>query len=155
MKTITESQDLTNRRLISAANLPWNNRATRDRLLHSGTPQERADYVRRTNRILLGLIALAALIVGATQFLPTKPEVAPLPPHVMPAGKVLAVELHETAMSTTSSVRTERGVFQVAGAVSWAPGDEATLRVDQDGIQKGYKQLCIASSIKPDCFLLR
>lgn len=155
MNTITEAEDVQNRRRIRMLDLPWTNRATRDWLLHNGSPQERATYVRRSNRMLLGMVALAVIIVGASQLLPKKPEAAPLAPHIERAGRVLAVDLHETALSTSSSVRTERGVFQVAGAVSWAPGDEATLRVDQDGLQKDKKQLCIASSIKAACFFLR
>jgi hypothetical protein len=155
MNTITEAEDFKNRRLIRMMDLPWTNRANREWLLRGGSRQERAAYVRRSNRILLGVVALVAIIVGVSQLQPKRQEAAPMPPHIEPAGRVLAVDLHETAMSTSSSVRTDRGVYQVAGAVSWAPGDEATLRVDRDGLQKGYKQLCIASSIKPGCFLLR
>ena len=155
MNKITEEQDARNRRRIRLIlGHPWSNRSERDWLLQDGTPEDRAAHVRRSNRLLLIVgVVLAAVIIGTT-LRPTPTKVALVPPVFEPAGEVQAADLHETAFSRSTSVRTDRGVFQVSGAVSWAPGDKATLRTDQDGLEKGRKQLCIASSIQSACFFL-
>jgi hypothetical protein len=154
MNKITDEQDVRNSRQIRLMQYPWKDRATRDRLLRDGTPEERAAYVRRSNRMLMTAGAVFVIVIACTWLRPTSPKVASVPPVVEPAGVVQSVDLHETALSRTTSVRTDRGVYQVSGAVSWAPGDKATLRTDQEGSEKGRKQLCIASSIQSACFFL-
>lgn len=151
---ITDRQDAINARRIATFPFPVNV-AYRHFLLTAGTPEERAAYVRKENRFLLiGLLVFVAMS-AVSGLSPTTPQPLPAAPRVESAGEVLGVDLHETTFSTTSSVRTERGVHQVIGAVSWSHGDKTTVQLEQDGSGKSVKQLCLASDIKSACYTLR
>lgn len=154
MKRITEQDDERNRRFIELTAFDFN-QAMRRRLLESGTPAERAAYVRRRTRWYAAFLVVVAILTFLPSLLPSAPKPTPIPPHVEQAGSVVSVQLHDSTFSTSSSVHTERGVYQVMGAVSWAVGDTVTLQVDQQGLHKGVKRLCIESKIKSGCFTLR
>lgn len=154
MQQVSARQDAINARRIATFPFPVN-AAHRQFLVTAGTPEERDAYVRKENRVLLISVLIVAAVSVVAGMMPKSPLPLPVAPRIESAGTVLAVELHETTFSTTSSVRTERGVYQVAGAVSWTHGDKATVKDDQDGARKGVKRLCVASEIKSDCYLLR
>ena len=155
MDCTAELQDAKNRRFIGSLPPMMISPSRREGLLWWGTAEDRASFVKQHNRAGLVFVGLAALCMLASSLVPTKARPAPAPAHMEDAGRILSVELHETAFSTTSSVRTERGTYQVSGAVSWAHGDQATLREDQQGLHARVKDLCLASQIHSSCFRLR
>lgn len=122
-------------------------------LIMHGSPGERAAFVRLSRRrcfLMLGGVALIVAVIGS---LPSKPVAPPPAPTFESAGSVVRIQLHESAFSSSSSVETTEGVFQVQGAVTGASGDVATMKtVDQHGVVK--RELCIESKFKSACYTL-
>ncbi|KSC77000.1 hypothetical protein AO888_03305 [Pseudomonas aeruginosa] len=120
-------------------------------LMMHGSPGERAAFVRLARRrtfLMLGGVALIVAVIGSS-----KPVAAPPAPTFEPAGSVVRIQLHESAFSSSSSVETTEGVFQVQGAVTGASGDVATMKtVDQHGVVR--RELCIESKFKSACYTL-
>lgn len=124
-------------------------------LANHGTAEEREAFVRRQHKwMLVGLVVVLLIVLVPPLFRSDKP--APVfNPLLVDQGVIQTIELHETALSTSTTVRTSIGVFQVAGAVSASVGDMATLQTETDPAVSGRKSLCIKSSIKNDCYRLR
>ncbi len=105
---------------------------------------------RRRCFLMLGGIALIVTAWGA---MPNKPVPLPPAPTIESAGSIVRIQLHESAFSSSSSVETTEGVFQVQGAVTGAAGDVATMKtVDQHGMVKS--ELCIEAKFKSACYRL-
>ncbi|MEX6780188.1 hypothetical protein [Pseudomonas aeruginosa] len=122
-------------------------------LLMDGSPGERSEFVRLARRRTFLMLGGVALIVGVFASLPTKPVAPPPAPTFESAGSVIRIQLHESAFSSSSSVETTEGVFQVQGAVTGSSGDVATMKtLDQHGVVKS--ELCIESKFKSACYTL-
>lgn len=67
------------------------------------------------------------------------------------AGTVVSVQLHETTFSTSTTVNTTGGTFQVSGAVTASPGDVTKMRSEK---LSGEQSLCVESSYKGKCYRL-
>lgn len=105
---------------------------------------------------LTGAFWLGSFLSFVTYFLwsgSNESSPAEYEPIFISAGSVTYVVLHESAFSTTSSVTTDKGVFQVSGAVTASTGDKAKVRVLKSGSIES-KALCIESSFKPNCYNL-
>jgi hypothetical protein len=122
-------------------------------LAREGTPEERACYVRKVSLRVLGVLALVAIAISIPWSRTGEFPLAETVPQYLPAGTVSGVELHETSFSTTSSVITGEGVFQVKGAVTASPGDSASFKTWSTGSVE-HKSLCIDSKFKPSCYSL-
>lgn len=122
-------------------------------LLSHGTPKERSEFRRLARRRLFLILGGGVLVVALLESLPSKQVTPPPAPTFESAGSVVRIQLHESAFTSSSSVETTEGVFQVQGAVSGAAGDVATMKtVDQHGMVKS--ELCIESKYKSACYRL-
>jgi hypothetical protein len=126
------------------------------RLISMATPQERQAYVRRQAKMTWTIMLCIGIAVAWVALEPRKPvQPKPLPKvEIIDAGTIKSIQLHETALSTATTVTTTAGVYQVAGGVSAAPDDKATLEANEVGALGVQKSLCIKSSIKTACYAL-
>lgn len=121
--TVVGRQDQSNRRFLRSYS-NWISPYKMDELEH-GTPEQRADAVRHLKRRAL-LAFGAVVVVGLSlNFLPASTPPALPAPVVKDAGVVEKIVLHETSLSTTSSIHTPDTVYQVAGAVSGRVGENS------------------------------
>lgn len=149
--------DARNKRIIAATSrtfLGYGLHHDPQMLLEDGNDEGRADYAKRVlSRLkLLALLVCVAILVFA--FMPKSERPVAPPPTFTDAGSVVSVQLHDTALSTSTSVATSQGTFQVRGAVTAAPGDVARIKkaVDYGTVEK--TSLCIESQFKSACYLL-
>lgn len=153
---ISPERDRRNRRLIPGLyrhpfqTKQWEG-SEYQRLYDHGTPEERAAFVKRKSWILgsVFLALILACVVAVLVPLP-KPRAVP-PPEILDAGTLVKLQLHETALSTSTTVVTTSATYQVRGAVSGAPGDAATLKTDPGSIPQ-RTELCISSAAKSGCY---
>ena len=150
--------DHRNRSLISRGFL-WVSAYRRQSLLDHATPAERAAFVDWQHKLMLLFVVATAAIVGVGAVIhPASSRPTALPTAVSSAGAVKSIELHETSFSTTSTVTTDTGVYQVRGAVSASLGDVLQLKAtpeDKRAFQMSKQELCVSSSIKTACYELR
>ncbi|WGK63537.1 hypothetical protein QAO71_17360 (plasmid) [Halopseudomonas sp. SMJS2] len=119
-----------------------------------GTPDERTAFVRKAKlRVLAAALTLLAL-VGIPWAQTVKAPIAASDPIIGTAGSVISIVLNESTFSTTTTVSTDEGVFQVKGAVTASIGNQAKVKSWSTGSVK-HKALCINSDFKPDCYNLR
>lgn len=155
MTTITPERDARNRRILchsfrSVIGLGLS--AEQIRLLNIGTPEDREAYVKKLAKYYS---LAAAVIVGYVSLWSMLPrDIRPFPPapEISDAGTVQSLQLHETALSTSTTVVTATGTYQVKGGGSAALGDVATLKRETQPIPQ--TSLCIESSIKTRCYYL-
>lgn len=123
-------------------------------LAYEGTPEDRAIFVRKAGlRVLVGM-ALLTLVISIPWSRSGKSPLAESEPSFISAGSVTSVVLNESTFSTTSTVTTDEGFFQVSGAVTATIGNQAKVKSWSTGSVE-HKALCIESSFKPDCYSLR
>lgn len=118
------------------------------------TAEQRDYFVRVMSRrvIFLGL-SVATLFFGLWASSGSAP--APSPPTFTAAGTVSSVQLHETALSTTTSVVTTAGTFQVRGAVTASAGDVAEMKHEHLTRKSALQEsLCVKSKFKEACYPL-
>lgn len=118
----------------------------------AATPSERAAYVKKQHKLLLLTIIIAAFIVAILSLIPHAPEPVYPAPKISMAGMIQSIQLHETAFSTSTTVVTSTGIYQVRGGVSAKGGDVATLKKESHPREKS--SLCIESNIKTSCYEL-
>ncbi|MBJ2214040.1 MULTISPECIES: hypothetical protein [Pseudomonas] len=160
MKTndkISENKDQMHRRLL---NSPAGRFLTRgmgcdiEMLLETGTPAERAKVAKK-----VGVRSLAILALGVVVVLMTTPgEIKTIDPVPVvttqePAGTIQSIQLHDTALSTSTTVVTGTGTYHVRGAVSASPGDVVTMKKESPGAME-RASLCVESHIKATCYSL-
>ena len=153
---ITEEHDARNRRLIAGslrAMMGLELTAEPRRLLRDGTPEERAAYVHKQNKYLffLGVVAVAGYFI-LTALFPRKPVPPPPAPVFSAAGQIQSLQLHDAAFSTSTTVITDTGTFQVFGGVSASNGDAVSLKREFQPLEQ--LSLCVASKIKSKCYRL-
>lgn len=152
MQTIPPERDNRNKKLISEAFL-WCAEGRRSQLLTTGTPEERARFVKvQTKKILFVLFGIGAWMV-ATELFRTPVPPAPAPTFI-PAGHVVDVQLHDTTFSSSTTVTTSVGTYQVRGGVSAAKGDAANLKRTKSASGTMQSFLCLESKIKSGCYEL-
>lgn len=152
MQTITPESDNRNKKLISSAFL-WGSEGRRSQLLTTGTPEERARFVKaQTKKTLLVLFGIGAWMV-ATELSRTPAPPAPAPTFI-PAGHVVDVQLHDTTFSSSTTVTTSVGTYQVRGGASAAKGDTANLKRTKSASGMMQSFLCLESKIKSGCYEL-
>lgn len=157
---VPRDRDELNRVQIARSFL-WVSAQRREALLEQGTPSERAAFVAWQQKLLaLFIMSTVALfcLAGLWQPEPIRPAPPPpLPPVVSGAGTVKSVQLHETTFSTSTTVTTDAGVYQVRGAVSAAVGDTVQLKVtpaDPAHMSLELRELCLQSRVKTACYRL-
>lgn len=123
-------------------------------LAYEGTFDECTEYVRKCNRRLFLAVVLIGLVLLAPWPSSGRSLIVPSEPVYESAGKIQAIVLHEASFSSTTSITTTEGVFQVAGAVSASIGDEAKVKRWMTGSVQ-HAELCIESKFKPSCSALR
>lgn len=155
--TITPEQDLVHKKIImnsfSSTILRRLTDEERD-LLEHGTPEARAMYVKKQRRWMYIFCTFVVSLFTISQVMPHKLS-TPLPSPaqtVISVGTVQGLQLHETAFSTSTSVVTTTGTYQVRGGVSAANGEVVSLRMTQSTLQGS--ELCIQSKIKAKCYAL-
>lgn len=166
--SISEKQDEMNKRLIARGSLVsalissvTNTRRPRSaeqvRLIEMATPDERQAYLSRQVKTSWAIMLCFGLAVSWLEMQPRKPaQPKPLPVvEVTDAGSVKGIQLHETSLSTATTVTTTAGVYQVRGGVSASAGDEASLEAKDVGTLGVQTSLCIKSKIKTACYPLK
>lgn len=95
-------------------------------------------------------------VLGVFVYVMTSPKPVAPAPLITAAGSVTHVDLHETSFSTSTSVVTTSGTYQVKGGVSATKGDEASLKVEHlvEHNNRERRSLCIKSSLKSACYEL-
>lgn len=119
-----------------------------------GTDQECDAVVKAVKRRIKKYAALCLAAILLCLLIPKGQPYVPPPVAYQSAGAVESVQLHETAFSTSTSVTTSAGVFQVSGAVTASPGDQAKFSVNAEGSQTS-SNLCVESRFKTHCYRLR
>lgn len=123
-------------------------------LLDTGTPGERANVAKK-----IGVRTLAIAALGVVVVLMTKPgeiktiDPAPVVTIQEPAGLIQSIQLHDTALSTSTTLVTGTGTYHVRGAVSASPGDVVTMKKESPGAME-RTSLCVESHIKATCYSL-
>lgn len=150
MQTITPERDRKNQLLIAKV-FTWHSAEHRAELLSHGSPEDRASFVKAQHKKMLIVLAGVVIVFGAIYLKPRKPA-PPLPaPILTSAGQVVGLELHETTFSTSTTVVTTTGTYQVRGGVSASKGDPAQLK--QEKVPTGIlSALCLDSKIKAGCY---
>jgi hypothetical protein len=154
---IPAAKDLTNRRLLDS---PVGRFLTRGMgydipmLLETGTPEERAKVAKKVLVRSFAIVALTVVVVLMTSPGEIKTiDPAPVVTTQEPAGTIQSIQLHDTALSTSTTVVTGTGTYQVRGAVSAAPGDVVTMKKESPGAME-RTSLCVESHIKATCYSL-
>lgn len=156
-KSISPERDEINKKLIAYQLFRIGSCAEQTRLLTDATPEERAAYIWKCNKLLLLCIAAVVAYFLITSLIPRDPP-QPLPApeiSISAAGQVQSLQLHETAFSRSTTVVTSMGIYQVQGGVSAASGDVATLKRAKKPFAGSYMielSLCIESKIKTRCY---
>lgn len=121
-------------------------------LLSEGTAAEREAAAVSVRRKLLAVLVIGAAVVFVPEFIPRDPPAPAAEPVTERVGTIESLELHETAFSTSTTVRTSDGIFQVNGAVSAKEGDSVTLKTLDRAGRTTSREVCIASTIMPACY---
>lgn len=153
--TITPERDRRNKQMIAMSffNYMGAPRSAKQLwLLNDATPEERDTHVRKQNKRLLVIVALVAGYLAISSVLPRDAVPPPPSPEITGAGVIQSLQLHETALSTSTTVITETGTYQVRGGVSAAKGDSVSLKREVHPYSK--VSLCIESKIKTQCYQL-
>ncbi|HHX4473440.1 TPA: hypothetical protein ACVBCY_004436 [Aeromonas hydrophila] len=152
MKEITPERDCMNKKLISGT-LLWCPAAKRSRLLRDGTPEERDLFVKtQKKKATFILFAIGVWVIASELFsTPTPPAPAPTVT-IIPAGQIVGVELHDTTFSSSTSVTTSTGIYQVRGGVSASKGEQAHIKKTESSVRGMQTYLCLDSKIKPGCY---
>ncbi|QJT37104.1 hypothetical protein E4188_22610 (plasmid) [Aeromonas media] len=154
MKEITPERDCMNIKLITGM-LLWASAAKRTRLLRYGTPEERDIFVKKEKLKVKFVVLGIGLWIIASELFPS--SATPVPPPsvtIIQAGQIVGVELHDTTFSTSTSVTTTTGIYQVKGGVSAAKGDLATIKKTKERGHGMQTSLCIESKIKSGCYAI-
>lgn len=154
MKEITPERDFMNKKLISGTIL-WCPAAKRSRLLRDGTPEERELFVKTQKKKAAFILFVIGVWIIASELFST--SASPVPPPtvtIIPAGQVVGVALHDTTFSTSTSVTTTTGTYQVKGGVSVAKDDLATVKKIKEPGRGKKTSLCIESKIKSGCYAI-
>lgn len=153
--TITAERDARNKMLINHSfrrAIGLGLTAEQIRLIDYGTPEERASYVKKQRKHFF----IGAAVVGGyfiiSPMIPRDPVPPPPAPEISTAGQIQSLQLHETAFSTSTTVVTETGTYQVHGGVSASAGDTVSLKRETHPIQQ--TSLCVESKIKAQCYRL-
>ncbi|WP_137162210.1 hypothetical protein [Pseudomonas asiatica] len=85
---------------------------------------------------------IVVVVVGVSYKMVNRPE-----PVSRSAGTVKSLQLHNTALSTVTTIETTEGWYQVQGAVSASKGDP--VRILTEGNARGA---CVASDGSESCF---
>ncbi|MGR6425751.1 hypothetical protein ACUZ8Y_22755 [Aeromonas veronii] len=152
MKEITPERDCMNKKLISGT-LLWCPAAKRSRLLRDGTPEERDLFVKtQKKKATFILLGIGVWVIASELFsTPTPPAPAPTVT-IIPAGQIVGVELHDTTFSSSTSVTTSTGIYQVRGGVSASKGEQAHIKKTESSVRGMQTYLCLDSKIKPGCY---
>lgn len=151
-----EAVDRRNRQFLWQMRHNWvivGTKANLGYVIDHGTPEERAQAVRVIHRRFKRMLAVAGIIAVWWLVSPSSPKVDPPPPSITSAGTVTAIQLNNSTFSTSTSLETTDGIYQVAGAVSGQIGDHADLKVET---MLGMKvtSVCVESTVKPHCYTL-
>jgi len=153
--SITKERDAKNCRIIQHSfrqALGCNMSAQQMWLLDCGTPEERDAYVKKQlKHFMIGSAAVIGCL-AIFSMIPRDPVPPPPVPEITTAGQVQSLRLHETALSTSTTVITAMGTYQVRGGVSATTGDAVTLKRHTDGLHR--TSLCVESKIKTACYTL-
>lgn len=152
---ITSDRDARNKKLIAnsfnvAFGLGLNSKQRW--LLRDGTPEERDAYVKKQTKYFFICGAMICVVFAVNSMIPKDQLPPPPAPEITSAGQVQSLQLHETALSTSTTVITAIGNYQVRGGVSAATGDVVTLKRETDHFHK--TSLCVESKIKTECYSL-
>ena len=160
MNPISPERDYRNKQLIARLfSHPWQvndwEGSMHQRLVDHGSPEERSDFVKRQMKKYALFAAGFAVIFGILYLFPSQPVQQTItPPVITSAGTLTSLQLHETALSTSTTVVTSTGTYQVRGAVSGAPGDSATLKKEKSGAAPETTSLCLEAAAKSACYHL-
>lgn len=120
------------------------------RLINDGTPEERAAYLKKQGKyISIGVVVVIGYFIIA-QIIPRDPVPPPPAPEVSAAGQIQSLQLHETAFSTSTTVVTNTGIYQLHGGVSASAGDSVSLKRETYPLK--LTSLCVESKIKTQCY---
>lgn len=154
---ISEAKDARNRLVLShVASSPMARlfNLSAESLLVGGTPEQRDAYVKKIRTwTLLGAALFAAFLLSVDWAKLGADQARPKVLMETNAGKVQSVQLHETALSRTTTIVTTVGTYQVIGAVSVEPGVFATLRREKT-LSGETTSVCVESDIKQACYSL-
>ncbi len=120
-------------------------------VLSEGTAAERESAAVAVRRQLLVFLIIGAVVVIGPAFLPRDPMPAQPEPITTPVGAIQSLQLHETALSTSTTIRTSEATFHVSGAVSAKEGDGVTLKTLERPAGP-EREVCVESTIKPACY---
>ncbi|MES2877550.1 MAG: hypothetical protein V4713_03940 [Pseudomonadota bacterium] len=155
---ITPEQDERNKRLIAhtlyGAQLLgiYRRNPMQEMLLNEGTPEERQVYVARKMRLYGAIAVLVLGYMAYGYFSPGPARPLPVAPEMVDAGMVKDVQLHDSTFTTSTTVTTSVGVYQVHGGVSASAGDSVKLKIQKEPIP--LRSLCVESQIKSVCYSL-
>jgi hypothetical protein len=156
---ISEAQDARNklflsRSLVSAITRDGSLTAKQRWLIEEASPHDRQFYAVMK---LARYGVMAAFVCSYLLWLAMQPAVSVPPPStvITEAGTVKEIRLHETTFSTSSTVTTSNGIYQVRGGVSAATGDAVRIESQEGGqYPPAKKSLCVKSTIKTACYPL-
>jgi hypothetical protein len=123
-------------------------------LVERGTPEERSNYVAAVGRRLFYAVLAITVFFIAVGLQPDKSSPPAVEVWTKPVGNIVSIQLHETALSTSTTVVTAEGTFQVRGAVSAAPGDAVVMQRDEAPAALKQSKICVTSDIKSSCYSL-
>jgi hypothetical protein len=124
-------------------------------LLAEGTPEQRAAFAKKIRIwMLFGVAFLAVFLINGNWQHVFGPKPQPTLPVDIDAGIVQSVQLHETALSRSTTIVTTIGTYQVVGGVSAEPGVYAVLRRETTMSGNEISSVCINSKIKQACYRL-
>lgn len=119
--------------------------------LEHGTPEDRAAYVKKLQgRVYIAFSVLVVIVAAMSDF--GRDQVAPKAIET-PAGQILSIQLHETALSTSTTIETTSGTYQVHGGVTGAIGNQAILTLIK-APRGDQSSVCVESEIKAACYRL-
>jgi hypothetical protein len=146
---VSSERDRLNQRLI----FQFGRSHIADKMLNDPTvtPEDREEFVKPFRKKWLRITIILAAIFLVFMLWPSKPRPIPSPPKIDSAGIITNLELHDRFLSTTTTVSTSTGIYQVYGGVSAAHGDAATLKTETLLIGP-RSELCIESKIKKACY---
>lgn len=125
--------------------------------LLGATFEEKDAFVRGEQRRFLKVLAVAAVLYlsysAYRYFVPAPLPQAPPPTTFEAAGTVEGIQLHNSFLSTSTTVRTTTGIYQVYGGVSAAVGDTTKIKREHSAVRSSVESsLCVESKIKSDCY---
>ena len=122
-------------------------------LIDHGSPEQCAQAVSDVKRRYKRIFAAIVLLALWWALTPSTLRVDPPSPIITPAGTVSAIQLNTSSFSTTTSLTTTGGIYQVAGAVSGQIGDYVDVKVETI-FGREVTTVCVESKVKPNCYSL-